>query len=134
MSGMQYVFIGYCFFPLFIMPELLCKVGKTRMGPSDLREQNRCSWRLKKNLKGELSLWNLLSRSWGMLHFKNCKWGVPVVMAQQKLIHLGTMRLWVRFLALLSGLRFWHCRDLWCRSQTQLGSGGGLQQQLQLKH
>ena len=24
-------------------------------------------------------------------------------------------------MALLSGLRLWHCRELWCRSQTQLG-------------
>ena len=23
----------------------------------------------------------------------------------------------------LSGLRIWHCLELWCRSQTQLGSG-----------
>ena len=26
----------------------------------------------------------------------------------------------VQFLALLSGLRFQHCHELWCRSQTQL--------------
>ena len=25
--------------------------------------------------------------------------------------------------ASLSGLRIWHCHELWCRSQTQLGSG-----------
>ena len=34
-------------------------------------------------------------------------------MAQQKRIRLGTMRLWVRFLALLSGLRIWCCCELW---------------------
>ena len=28
----------------------------------------------------------------------------------------------VQSLALLSGLRIWHCSELWCRSQTQLGS------------
>ena len=28
----------------------------------------------------------------------------------------------VRSLASLSGLRIWHCRELWCRSQVQLGS------------
>ena len=33
------------------MPELLCKVGNARMGPSDLREQNRCRCGLKKILK-----------------------------------------------------------------------------------
>ena len=48
--------------------------------------------------------------------------GVPVV-AQRKLIQLRTMRLWVQSLALLSGLRIWHCRELWYRSQRRLGSG-----------
>ena len=31
--------------------------------------------------------------------------------------------MWVPSLASLSGLRIWHCRGLWCRSQTQLRSG-----------
>ena len=44
-------------------------------------------------------------------------------MAQWLTIRLGTMRLWVRSLALLNGLRIQRCRELWCRSQTQLGSG-----------
>ena len=45
-------------------------------------------------------------------------------MAQQKRIRLGTMRLQVqvRSLPLLSGLRIWHCHELWCRLQTWLGS------------
>ena len=47
--------------------------------------------------------------------------GVPIV-AQQKQIRLGTMRLQVQSLALISGLRIWHCHELWCRSQTQLSS------------
>ena len=42
-------------------------------------------------------------------------------MAQQKRILLGTMRLQVRSLALLRGLRIWRCLELWCRSQTRLG-------------
>ena len=37
--------------------------------------------------------------------------GVPV-MAQQKRIQLGTMRVWVRSLASLSGLRIWCCHEL----------------------
>ena len=45
------------------------------------------------------------------------------VMAQWKPIRLGTMRLWVQFLASLSGLRIWHWRELRCRLQMQLGSG-----------
>ena len=53
-------------------------------------------------------------------------------MAQQKRIRLGTMRLWVQSLTLLSGLRIWHWRELWCRSQTRLESGVGRQQQFQL--
>ena len=46
--------------------------------------------------------------------------GVPVV-AQGKLIPLGTMRLWVQSLVSLSGLRIQHCRELWYRLQTWLG-------------
>ena len=39
---------------------------------------------------------------------------VPV-MEQQKRIQPGTMKLWVRSLDLLSGLRIWCCHELWCR-------------------
>ena len=48
-------------------------------------------------------------------------WGVPI-MAQWKQIQLGTMRLQVQSLALLTGLRIQHCHDLWCRLQMWLGS------------
>ena len=41
---------------------------------------------------------------------------VPIVV-QQKQIRLENMRLWVRSLALLSGLRIWHCHELWYRLQ-----------------
>ena len=40
-------------------------------------------------------------------------------MAQRKRIQLGTMRLWVQSLALISGLRIQCCHELWCRLQTQ---------------
>ena len=43
-------------------------------------------------------------------------------MTQQKRIRLGTMRLGVQSLALLSGLGIPHCRELWCGSQTWLGT------------
>ena len=43
-------------------------------------------------------------------------------MALRKQIQLGTMKLWVRSLALISGLRIWHYRELCCRSQMQLRS------------
>ena len=44
--------------------------------------------------------------------------GVPI-MAQQKRIWLGMMRLRVQSLASLSGLGIQHCHELWCRSQTR---------------
>ena len=47
--------------------------------------------------------------------------GVPIV-AQRKWIQLGTMRLRVRPLALVSGLRIQPCHEMWCRSQMRLGS------------
>ena len=47
--------------------------------------------------------------------------GVPTV-AQWERIQLVTMRTQVQFLASLSGLRIWHCHELWCRSQMGLGS------------
>ena len=46
--------------------------------------------------------------------------GLPVVVLRKQ-IQLGTMRLKVRSLALLRGLRLRHCRELWCRSQMWLG-------------
>ena len=33
-----------------------------------------------------------------------------------------SMMTWVRSLASFSGLRIRHCCELWCRSQTRLGS------------
>ena len=48
--------------------------------------------------------------------------GVPI-MAQQKLIRLGTMRLPGGSLSLLSGLRIWRCHELWYRLQMRLVSG-----------
>ena len=45
------------------------------------------------------------------------------MVVQQKRVQLGTMRLWIQSLASLSGLRIRHCPELWCRSQTWLGSG-----------
>ena len=44
-------------------------------------------------------------------------YGVPIME-----LRLGTMRLWVRSLPLLSGLTIRHCCELWCRLQTWLGS------------
>ena len=52
---------------------------------------------------------------------KNKSGRVPIVV-QWKQIQLGTTRLQVQSLDSLSGLRIWHCHDLWCRSQMQLGS------------
>ena len=48
--------------------------------------------------------------------------GVPIA-AQQKWIRLVSKRIRVWSLASLSGLRIWHCHELWFRSQTRLGFG-----------
>ena len=45
-------------------------------------------------------------------------WGGPIV-EQRKQVGLGNMRLWVRSLASLGGLRIWRCCELWCRLQTR---------------
>ena len=51
-------------------------------------------------------------------------------MAQLKRIWLGTTRLHVQSLASLSGLGIRRCHELWCRSQTRLGSGIVVAQQV----
>ena len=48
--------------------------------------------------------------------------GVPIVV-QWKRARLASMKTRVRSLASLSKLRIPHCHELWCRSQTRLGSG-----------
>ena len=51
--------------------------------------------------------------------------GVSIV-AQWERIQLGTMRFRIRvfgFDPLLSGFKIQHCLELWCKSQTRLGSG-----------
>ena len=53
---------------------------------------------------------------------KKLECGIPIVV-QQKWIQLGTVRLRVRSLASLSGLRIRCCHELWCRLQTRLRSG-----------
>ena len=55
------------------------------------------------------------------LFFLKVNRGVPL-MAQQEQILLGTLRLRVRSLASLNGLRIRRCRELWCRLKTRLGS------------
>ena len=59
-------------------------------------------------------------------HLKGKDGRVPVV-AQQKPIVLVSMRMWVRSLALFSGLRNRHGRELWCRSYHGYGVGWQVQ-------
>ena len=63
--------------------------------------------------------WGITSHQSKWLSSKNLQIGVTV-MAQRKLIRLGTMRLRVWYLASLSGLRISHWCELWCRWQTAL--------------
>ena len=53
--------------------------------------------------------------------FKTLALGVPVV-AQWLMNPTRNHEVSVRSLASLSGLRIPHCRELWCGSQTWLGS------------
>ena len=53
---------------------------------------------------------------------RKCVLGVPI-MAQLKQSQLGSLRLQVQSLTSLSGLRIWHCSELWCSLHMQLGSG-----------
>ena len=55
--------------------------------------------------------------------FKRIELAEITLVAQRKQIQLGTMRFRVQSLAWLSGLRIQCCHELWCRSQTGLGSG-----------
>ena len=56
--------------------------------------------------------------------------------------HLVSMRTWVQSLVSFSGLRIWHCHELWCWSQVPAGShvfydysiGWQLQLQLAWEH
>ena len=69
---------------------------------------------------------HIVTNSWCVLkNLRSILFGVPVVV-QWKQIWLGAMRLWVQSLASLSGFRIRHCHELWCRSQTQLGSGAAV--------
>ena len=70
------------------------------------------SWRLQ-NTVSDLGLFRETTN--------NISLGVPVAM-QRKQIRLGTMRLRVRSLASLSGLRIQHSCELWYRLQMQLRS------------
>ena len=94
-----------------------------------------------------LLLWNHTLSFLTLLQFKVVLWGrIPHVLTEESpgffgikcfiklriiywefplwLSRLRTcLRMWVWPLASLSGLRIWHCHELWSRSQMQLGSG-----------
>lgn len=60
------------------------------------------------------------ARQWGREIERH---GLVPVVAHQKPTQLVSMGTGVQSLALLRGLRIKHCRELWCRSHTRLGSG-----------
>ena len=80
-----------------------------------------CDWQLASNQLFKQIFTELLvdARDSGIQRWTG--WEFPFV-AQQKLIQLGTRRLWVQSLAWLSGLKIRRCGELWCRSQMPLGS------------
>ena len=58
----------------------------------------------------------------GQDNYEKDQLGVPVWLGRLQ-ISLVSMRMWVQSLAEISGLRMWHCYELWCRSKTQPGFG-----------
>ena len=60
-----------------------------------------------------------ICRGWPKMK-RTKKLGVRVT-AQRQQTRPVPMKTWVASLALLSGLRIWRCRELWSRSQKQLG-------------
>ena len=79
-----------------------------------------------------------LSHSWNQIHWpprsrnsgmhqkqkqnkNNQHWEFPSWLSSWRIL-LASMRMWVHSLALLTGLRIRCCQELWCRSQTRLGS------------
>ena len=83
--------------------------------PQDGRDNKRNAIKMGKGTKKKKK-WNYIIVD-GRLNLKI----VPIV-AQRKRIWLGTMRVQVQPLASLSGLRIRRYCELWCRSQTPLGS------------
>ena len=77
------------------------------------RWHNACEMAMEEELRhGEVRYEDLYKRN---------GFRVPVVV-QRKRIWLVSMRMWVRSLPPLSGLRIWCCCELWHRSQMWLGS------------
>ena len=103
----------------------LCHQGT----PGFLINTNNVQTSIHLKLPGESSQWSyffylgflsytFIMENDGRQEYKS---GVPVA-AQWKRNWLASMRMQVRSLALLSGLRIHHCCELWCRSQTRLRS------------
>ena len=103
---------------------------KKKINPTKIRDFSRRTPAQRVNICKCFSLcWNLifLSRKVRCFYrmtskFKAMLFEVPVLV-QRKQIWPGTMRLRVRSLASLSGLRIQCCCELWCRSQTRLRFG-----------
>ena len=99
--------------------KLILRIAQEQHGIYILEKQNKTKKQTKFSLQQLKN--NFLGVPVVAQQVKNPTGKVSVV-AQQKRIQLGTMRLWVRYLALFSGSRIQHCRKLWCRSQTRLRS------------
>ena len=99
---------GVFLFFIFLAIPMVCKSSQTR-GQSQATAMTKQNPYLLPTRELQLEMYLKVNK------------GVPI-MTQQKWIWLASMRMQFRSLAFLSGLRIPRCWELWCRSQTWLGS------------
>ena len=87
------------------------------------RQSSKSNWGKTRKMLEKTSLHVCALPLWA--NQSHCHEGVPIVVQWER-IRLGTMRLRVRSLASLSGIRIWRCCELWCRSQMRLRSWVGV--------
>ena len=108
--------------------DLISKIQRTQMAEDLNRHSPNKTYRWPGHMKiGSTSLIprELQIKTTVRYHFTLVRTVIvkkPPVVAQRKHIWLASMRTQVQSLAFLSGLRIWYWCELWCRTQTWLGS------------
>ena len=95
------------------------ELSEQHLGPTHLWPRAR--WKTEALSPVAIRKWILPTTGGSLEADEESCWGVPI-MVQWNQIQLGTMKFQGWSLALLSGLRIWYCRELWCRWKRLLGS------------